>query len=134
MAKASWRKYFAQHFSAVSTASWKILYSLILAAAWCLATHRRWAERLPKAQPLYVVYLLSFLFWGPVLVVPADGFLTLLVMLFLALIETPFPTFLVMLIPASFKKPLRALLVSPFPAFFRALFPALLVKKSLTFP
>ena len=62
VAKASWRECFEQHSSAVSTLAWKILYSLILVAAECLAPHRRQTKRLPKAKPPYVMYLLSFLF------------------------------------------------------------------------
>ena len=132
MAKASWGEYFEQHSSAVSTASWKILYSLTLVAAWCLASRWRQNGQLPKAQPPYVYYLLLFLFGVPcpshsrscVPSTPRD--------VVLALIKTPFLNMLVMSVPASIKTALPALLVIPFPAFFETLFLALLVAKSLT--
>ena len=44
-------RYFKQHSLALSTASWKILYSLVLAAAWCLAPHHRQNKQLPRVQP-----------------------------------------------------------------------------------
>ena len=58
VADESERKLFTALSPAVSTASWRVLYSLIVGAAWCVAPHLRQNKLLSEAQPPYVMYLL----------------------------------------------------------------------------
>ena len=76
--------------SAISTASRKILYSLMVHAGWRLALHLRQDKRLWKAQhPMLCIYI-DACSGFPVLAVPPAAFLTPLLMLsFLALIKAP---------------------------------------------